>query len=113
MNVWLAAGGTAALMSERGRQLLRRGAVYGLAGAITVGEAVASAAKSVAEEAEHVASSGRDMASDLVSEARQSRDRAPGAAAQVAPSRPRRRPQAKKASRVDRPLGDESTLGTS
>jgi hypothetical protein len=76
MNVLLAAGvagGTAAIMSERTRKVFRRGIVYGLAGAISAGDVVASAAKEVAHSAEEVVSSAGDLASDLVGEAQNAR----------------------------------------
>jgi hypothetical protein len=60
-------------MSERVRGVLRRGAVYGLAGAMTAAEAVAAGARSAAKGAEYVASSAGDMAGDLVGEAKEAR----------------------------------------
>jgi hypothetical protein len=69
MNAWVAAGATAALMSERGRSLLRRGLVYAAAGAMNAGEALASGATEVAHGAERVASSAGDLAGGLVGEA--------------------------------------------
>jgi hypothetical protein len=70
MNPWIAAGGTAVLMSERARHLLRRGVVFGIAGAIRAGETVAAAAGGVAHGAEFMASSGTGLAGSLISEAR-------------------------------------------
>lgn len=70
LNPLVASGITAALMSERARAVLRRGAVYGLASVMTAGEAVA---KSAAQSAEFVASSAGDMAGDLVGEAKEAR----------------------------------------
>jgi hypothetical protein len=58
-EVVLAVGTTAALMSGRARRVIRRGAVYGIAGVISAGETVASAAKRVGRDAERVASNGR------------------------------------------------------
>ena len=40
---------TAALFSQRGRQVLRRGAVYGIAGVMIAGDAIASFARSVGQ----------------------------------------------------------------
>jgi hypothetical protein len=73
MNPWLAAGGTAVVMSDRARTALRRGVVLGLAGAITAGETVLSTVKGVAESAENAASAAGDLASDLVGEAQKMR----------------------------------------
>ncbi len=73
MNAWFAAGATAVVMSERGRSLLRRGLVYGLASAMNAGETFTSAATGVAHGAESVASSAGDLAGDLVGEAKQTR----------------------------------------
>jgi hypothetical protein len=57
-EVVMAVGATAALMSERARRVLRRGAVYGIAGVMSAGEAVASAAKSVGRDGDRVSSNG-------------------------------------------------------
>ena len=57
-EVVMAVGATAALMSERTRRVLRRGAVYGIAGVMSAGEAVASAAKSVGRDGERASSNG-------------------------------------------------------
>ena len=73
MNAWFAAGATAVLMSERGRNLVRRGVVYGVANVMNFGETVASAATDVAHGAERVASGAGDLAGDLVGEAQQTR----------------------------------------
>jgi hypothetical protein len=73
MNAWFAAGATAVLMSERGRNLLRRGLVYGVANVMNFGESVAVTATDVAHGAERVASSAGDLAGDLVGEAQQTR----------------------------------------
>jgi hypothetical protein len=73
MNAWVAAGATAALMSERGRSLLRRGLVYAVAGAMNAGEALASGATEVAHGAERVASSAGGLAGGLVGEAQETR----------------------------------------
>jgi len=40
---------TAALFSQRGRQILRHGAVYGLAGALIAGDAITSFARSIGQ----------------------------------------------------------------
>ena len=48
-EVGIAVAATAALMSPRVRRVARRGAVYGLAGALFAGDAVASAARGVAK----------------------------------------------------------------
>lgn len=60
-EVVMAVGATAALMSERARRVLRRGAVYGIAGAMSAREAVTAAAKSVGLDAERVSSNGREQ----------------------------------------------------
>jgi len=73
MNTWVAAGATAVVMSERGRNALRRGLVGGIAAAMTVGKTVSTAAVGVAHGAERVASSAGDFAGDLVGEAQESR----------------------------------------
>jgi hypothetical protein len=50
-EVGLAVAATAALFSPRARNVMRRGAVYGLAGALKAGDAVGSAARGVARGA--------------------------------------------------------------
>ena len=40
---------TAALVSPRGRHILRRGAVYGIAGMLMTGDAIASFARSIGQ----------------------------------------------------------------
>ena len=64
-EVVVAVGATAALMSERARRVLRRGAVYGIAGALSAGEAVAAAAKSVGRDDESVSSNGRERSATV------------------------------------------------
>jgi hypothetical protein len=60
-------------MSERARGVVRRGLVYGIAGAMTVGEAAIAAGRGVAQGAEQVASSAGDLAGDLIGEAQGAR----------------------------------------
>lgn len=52
-DVGVAVAATAALMSPRARNIMRRGAVYGLAGALKAGDAVGSAARGVANGVRH------------------------------------------------------------
>lgn len=56
-EVAIAVAATAAVLSPRVRGVLRSGAVYGLAGALIAGDAVASAARGVGRGAREVASS--------------------------------------------------------
>jgi uncharacterized protein (DUF1786 family) len=60
-EVVMAAGATAALMSERARRVLRRGAVYGIAGVMSAGEAVTAAARSVGHDGERVSAGGDEQ----------------------------------------------------
>jgi hypothetical protein len=53
---------TAAVFSQRGRQILRRGAVYGLAGALMVGDAITSFARSVGQGFRQVTTSAPEGA---------------------------------------------------
>jgi hypothetical protein len=82
MNPWLAAGAGALLVSERGRQLVRRGLVYGLAQLIAAGETAAqtageatTTAGNVASGAAHTAQHGGDSVvsalTGIVAEAKQ------------------------------------------
>ncbi len=94
MNAWFAAGATAVLMSERGRNLVRRGVVYVVANAMNAGETFTSAATEVAHGAERVASSAGDLAGDLVGEAQHARHGPEDGAAEKAsaPAPKRERP---------------------
>ena len=56
-EVAVAVAATAALTSPRGRAVLRRGAVYGLAGLLTAGDMVSSFARGAARGAQQTASS--------------------------------------------------------
>jgi hypothetical protein len=56
-EVAVAVGVTAAVMSPKVRKVLRRGAVYGLAGLLTVGDKLAAAARGVSEKARNLAAS--------------------------------------------------------
>ena len=64
-EVVVAVGATAAMMSERARRMLRRGAVYGIAGVMSAGEAVTSAARSVGQDAERVSSDGHEQSASV------------------------------------------------
>jgi hypothetical protein len=57
-EVAIAAGVTAAALSPGVRRVVRRGAVLGLAGVMSVGETVAGAARSAAEEARSAQQNG-------------------------------------------------------
>jgi hypothetical protein len=91
MHPLIVAGATAAVMHDRTRGVLRRGLVYGVAGAITAGEALFAGARGVAHSAEQVASSAGDLAGDLVGEAQQARggDQQPTSQARRTPARKR------------------------
>ncbi len=54
-EVVVAVAATAAVMSPRVRGVLRRGAVYGLAGVLRAGDAVSSVARNVAPGVQHAA----------------------------------------------------------
>jgi hypothetical protein len=56
-EVAVAVGVTAAVMSPGVRKVLRRGAVYGLAGALMLGDKLAGAARGVSEKARNLAAS--------------------------------------------------------
>jgi hypothetical protein len=59
MHPVFVAGATAAVMHDRTRGVLRRGLVYGLAGAITAGEALFAGARGVAHSANMAAADVR------------------------------------------------------
>ncbi len=52
----------AAIASPKARQVLRRGAVYGLAGILTAGDAIASVGKSIGRGVQAASSTGRPEA---------------------------------------------------
>jgi hypothetical protein len=79
-EVGLAVAATAALMSERARRVLRRGAVYGIAGAMSVGETVTSAARSVGRDSERESSDGAGEAKAAERTSRSRQKRQPSAA---------------------------------
>jgi hypothetical protein len=58
----IVAGLTAAACSPRARNLVRRGAVMGIAGVMTAGDAIASAARGAAQQAKAVRPGGSDGA---------------------------------------------------
>jgi hypothetical protein len=68
-EVAIAVGATAAVLSPRVRGLLRSGAVYGLAGALIAGDAVASVARGAGRGAHHAAASAGGVAQEAASAA--------------------------------------------
>jgi hypothetical protein len=69
MNPLLVASGTAAVFSGRVRGVLRKGAVYGLAGVLSAGDAVVSGVRGVVHEAEHAASATTGAVGGVVRDA--------------------------------------------
>ncbi len=63
-EVAVAVGVTAAVMSPKVRKALRRGAVYGLAGVLMVGDKLAAAARGVTEKARNLAASSDNATED-------------------------------------------------
>ena len=82
-EVAIAVGATAAVLSPRVRGLLRSGAVYGLAGALIAGDAVASVARGAGRGASQAAASAGGAAQGAASTAggvaRSAAERARGA----------------------------------
>ena len=68
-EVAIAVGATAAVLSPRVRGLLRSGAVYGVAGALIAGDAVASVARGAGRGARHAAASAGGVAQEAASAA--------------------------------------------
>lgn len=58
-NAAIAAGVTAAILSPRVRSVMRRGAVYGVAGVLKAGDITVSAGKGAAEGARDLGSQGK------------------------------------------------------
>ena len=69
-EVAVAVAATAAVLSPRVRGVLRRGAVYGLAGGLIAGSAVASAARGVGHGAQQATSSAGGVFQGIISQAR-------------------------------------------
>lgn len=63
-EVGIAVAATAALFSPKARKVLRRGAVYGLAGALIAGDAVVGFAKGVGRGAQQAATSAKQAAAE-------------------------------------------------
>jgi hypothetical protein len=79
-EVAIAAGVTAAALSPQVRGVLRRGAVLGLAGMMSAGDAVVGAAKGAAHEARQRTSSENGGGAQTAPEAMTRRQRPPAAA---------------------------------
>ena len=59
---------TAAVFSPRARKVIRRGLVYGMAGALIAGDAIASFARSVGQGVQEAGASAASAAQDTVSQ---------------------------------------------
>lgn len=68
-EVGIAVAATAAIMSPQVRGILRRGAVYGLAGLLRAGDAISGAAQSAMTQVQQAAASGVDAAQQTATEA--------------------------------------------
>lgn len=71
-EVGIAVAVTALALSPKARNVLRRGLVYGLAGAMKAGDAVSNAARGVATQAQNTAASGVAAAQETAAEAKTS-----------------------------------------
>ena len=69
-EVGIAVAATAVVLSPRARSLVRRGIVYGLAGALRAGDALSGAARGVAGEVQQTAASGVAAVQETTTEAR-------------------------------------------
>ncbi len=69
-EVVVAVAATAAVLSPRVRRVLRRGAVYGLAGVLRAGDAISSAAPAVSQGAQQAAASAAGTVQDVAGQAR-------------------------------------------
>ena len=68
-EVVVAVAATAAIMSPRARKLLRRGAVYGLAGVLMAGDAVSSAARNITPGVQQAATAAAGTAQAVAQQA--------------------------------------------
>ena len=78
-EVVVAVAATAAVLSPRVRGVLRRGAVYGLAGVFRAGDAISSAAPAVSQGAQQAAASAAGTVQDVAGQARAAAEDAPDA----------------------------------
>jgi hypothetical protein len=69
-EVGIAVAATAMIFSPRVRNVLRRGAVYSLAGVLRAGDAVSSAARGAAAEVQRTAAAGAEAAQQTATEPR-------------------------------------------
>lgn len=76
-EVVVAVAATAAVLSPRVRGVLRRGAVYGLAGVLRAGDAISSAAPAVSQGAQQAAASAASTVQDVAGQARAAAEGAP------------------------------------
>ncbi len=74
-EVGVAVAVTAALTSPRVRGILRRGAVYGMAGVLMAGDAIASAARSTTRAAQKVAASAENASQAATEQAKADMER--------------------------------------
>ncbi len=78
-EVVVAVAATAALLSPRARKVLRRGAVYGVAGALMAGDAVSSAVRNAAPGVQQAAASAASVVEDAAQRARAATEGSEGA----------------------------------
>ncbi len=78
-EVVVAVAATAAILSPRVRGVLRRGAVYGLAGVLRAGDAISSAAPGVSQGAQQAAASAASTVQDVAGQARAAAEGGEGA----------------------------------
>lgn len=78
-EVVVAVAATAAVLSPRVRGVLRRGAVYGLAGVLRAGDAISSTAPVVSQGAQQAAASAASTVQDVAGQARAAAEGGEGA----------------------------------
>ena len=78
-EVVVAVAATATLLSPRARKVLRRGAVYGVAGALMAGDAVSSAVRNAAPGVQQAAASAASVVEDAAQRARAATEGSEGA----------------------------------
>ncbi len=76
-EVLIAVLATAVVMSPKGRAVLRRGAVLGLAGALSAGDALTSFGRGVAKGARETVRATAESVQETVEEGRRGRDHDP------------------------------------
>ncbi len=107
-EVAIAAAATAAILSPRVRGVLRKGAVYGLAGVLTAGDAIGTFARGFGRGAQQAASSTTSAASATAEQAADKLESMAGGDKEVAAGAPAATESRARRTRAERADGEAS-----